>query len=81
MLLEAAAAARVRHVVIASSRGVYGEGRYRSAACEIVFGGLGRRVPELEAGVWDHVSALRHMRLSHSPWASISRQHQHQSMA
>jgi dTDP-L-rhamnose 4-epimerase len=53
VLLEAAAAARVRHVVIASSRAVYGEGRYRCAACEIVFGGLGRRVPELEAGVWD----------------------------
>ena len=56
MLLEALVphAARVRKLVIASSRAVYGEGKYECGACGAVYPPA-RTADALAAGVWDPV--------------------------
>ncbi len=53
-LLEALAKGRhnVRRLVVASSRAVYGEGKYRSVEGEIVYP-MGRRISDLSAGAFE----------------------------
>jgi dTDP-L-rhamnose 4-epimerase len=53
LVLEQAVASRVRQVVIASSRAVYGEGLYRCANCQQTFVPEGRRAAEMDEGKWD----------------------------
>ena len=53
VILEQAVAARVRQVVIASSRAVYGEGLYRCPECEKTFIASGRRAVEMDNGNWE----------------------------
>src|SRR5262245_4178502 len=50
LVLETAAAAGVRQVVIASSRAVYGEGRFDCAQCGNSFAASGRGAPQMDAG-------------------------------
>jgi dTDP-L-rhamnose 4-epimerase len=53
VVLEAAIAARVRQVVIASSRAVYGEGQYRCLQCDKTFTASGRSSANMDAGIWN----------------------------
>lgn len=53
VVLEAAAVAQVRQVVIASSRAVYGEGQHRCAECRQTFTAESRRVSDTDAGIWN----------------------------
>jgi dTDP-L-rhamnose 4-epimerase len=53
VVLEAAVAAGVEQVVVASSRAVYGEGRYYCMHCDHSFAANGRRAQDMDAGVWD----------------------------
>lgn len=53
VVLEAAAAARVRHLVLASSRAVYGEGVYRCPTCAQVFAAGARNISDLDKGLWE----------------------------
>lgn len=53
VVLEAAVAAGVEHLVIASSRAVYGEGQHRCPICSLVFGSEGRRKDDIDKGIWD----------------------------
>ncbi len=51
-ILEACVAAGVGRIVLASSRAVYGEGRYRCTHCVLSFQAAPRSVSQLDAGVW-----------------------------
>lgn len=53
VVLEAAAAARVRHIVLASSRAVYGEGLYRCSGCALGFAAGGRNVQDMDNRRWE----------------------------
>lgn len=53
IVLEAAVAAGVRHMVIASSRAVYGEGQHICPRCSLVFGSEGRRSVDIDTGIWN----------------------------
>ena len=53
LVLEAAVAARVRQVVIASSRAVYGEGEYHCPHCDNRFSAEGRRASDMDKGIWN----------------------------
>ncbi|MFI9506381.1 NAD-dependent epimerase/dehydratase family protein [Nocardia sp. NPDC052566] len=53
VLLDAMARAKVRHLVLASSVAVYGEGRYRGTRGGQFFPGLRRRA-DLDRGLFDH---------------------------
>lgn len=53
LVLEAAAAAGVRQVVIASSRAVYGEGLFNCAPCETSFAAAGRSSEQMDAARFD----------------------------
>lgn len=53
VILEQAVRGRVRQVVIASSRAVYGEGLYRCPDCEETFVASGRRAAEMDEGNWE----------------------------
>jgi dTDP-L-rhamnose 4-epimerase len=53
LVLEAAAAAGVRQVVIASSRAVYGEGVFDCAQCETSFAVAGRSSEQMDAAQFD----------------------------
>jgi len=53
VVLQSAVAAGVQHVVIASSRAVYGEGEHRCTSCELVFASEGRRSNDIDVGMWD----------------------------
>lgn len=53
VVLSAAVAAKVQHVVIASSRAVYGEGQSLCSHCRRSFSGHTRRVGDLDGGMWD----------------------------
>lgn len=61
LLLETAAKhlKRLKGIVLASSRAVYGEGRYICPKCQEVFPGP-RNKSRLEAGLWDHECPLCH---------------------
>ncbi len=52
VVLSAAVAAKVQHVVIASSRAVYGEGQSLCSHCRRSFSGHTRRVGDLDRGMW-----------------------------
>jgi len=53
LVLEAAVAAGVRQVVIASSRAVYGEGQFICAKCRHVFAAGKRQVEAMDQGRWE----------------------------
>lgn len=53
LVLEHAVAARVRQVMIASSRAVYGEGLYHCPNCEQTFVSSGRRAVDMDKCGWD----------------------------
>lgn len=53
VVLEAAVAARVAHVVIVSSRAVYGEGRHRCPSCGVGFVAGARRVVDMDSATWE----------------------------
>jgi dTDP-L-rhamnose 4-epimerase len=53
IVLEAAVTAGVRHVVIASSRAVYGEGHHVCPSCSLVFGSEGRLDEDIDIGIWN----------------------------
>lgn len=53
VVLEAAVAARVGQVVIASSRAVYGEGQHNCPSCGATVSAGERRAVDMDAGRWD----------------------------
>lgn len=53
VVLEAAVAAGVRQVVVASSRAVYGEGQYHCSGCGQTFVSDVRRAADMDAGIWE----------------------------
>jgi dTDP-L-rhamnose 4-epimerase len=53
VVLEAAVAAGVRHLIIGSSRAVYGEGQYRCLECQCTFVPDGRSANEMDHGRWE----------------------------
>ncbi len=53
VVLERAASAQVRQVIIASSRAVYGEGSYRCPACELTFVPSGRTAADMDLSRWE----------------------------
>ncbi|MGI9119726.1 MAG: NAD-dependent epimerase/dehydratase family protein [Acidimicrobiales bacterium] len=53
LVLQAACEADVRQVVIASSRAVYGEGRYRCPSCETLLPQMPRKPDDMAAGLYD----------------------------
>ena len=53
VVLEAAIAAKVQHLILASSRAIYGEGQYRCLLCETRFVAKGRTSSNLDIGLWD----------------------------
>jgi len=53
VVLEAAVAARVEQVVIASSRAVYGEGQHNCPHCRVTVSAGERRAVDMDAGRWD----------------------------
>lgn len=52
-LLEGAAEAGVQQVVLASSRAVYGEGKYRCSQCDLGFVPNPRSTAALQCGLWE----------------------------
>ena len=53
VVLEAAVAAGVQQVIVASSRAVYGEGRWHCPRCGLSFTAHPRRPVDMSEGVWD----------------------------
>ncbi len=53
VVLEAALAAGVQQVVIASSRAVYGEGLFQCSECGQTFMARGRRASDMDRGIWE----------------------------
>jgi dTDP-L-rhamnose 4-epimerase len=53
VVLEAAVMAKASHVVIASSRAVYGEGQQHCSRCGQTFSSSGRKAIDMDAGRWN----------------------------